>query len=534
MVCEETDTDGDGVPDEQEVIDGTNPNDACDFILASVSMTPSIDWTNSDCDNDGIINGEEITEGPDTDGDGKPNVIDPDDDGDGIPTADEDNNKDGNWDNDDCNGNGIPDYLDTLVCEETDTDGDGVSNARELIDGTNPEDGCDFVLASVNMTPSIDWTNSDCDNDGIINGEEITEGPDTDGDGKPNVIDPDDDGDGIPTADEDNNKDGNWDNDDCNGNGIPDYLDTLVCEETDTDGDGVSNARELIDGTNPEDGCDFVLASVNMTPSIDWTNGDCDNDGVTNGEEINEGPDTDGDGTPNFLDPDDDGDSIPTINEDIDGNGTSTNDDTDGDGAVNYLDVDDDNDTVLTIDEDVNKNGTPLDDDTDGDGTVNYLDIDDDGDTILTIDEDINEDGTSINDDTDGDAIPNYLDIDDDGDGIETLLEIDDSNENGIPDYLELEEIETLLPPEIFTPNDDGKNDMFVIKGLERYSGSHLTIFNRWGNTVFESNDYQNNWAGFANTGTLIDNDPLPVGTYYYLLTYGENKSITGFIYLTR
>ena len=50
--------------------------------------------------------------------------------------------------------------------------------------------------------------------------------------------------------------------------------------------------------------------------------------------------DTDGDEIPNFFDPDDDGDGVLTINEDLDNDGDPTNDDSDGDGIPNYLDED--------------------------------------------------------------------------------------------------------------------------------------------------------------------------------------------------
>jgi FKBP-type peptidyl-prolyl cis-trans isomerase FkpA len=73
---------------------------------------------------------------------------------------------------------------------------------------------------------------------------------------------------------------------------------------------------------------------------------------------------------------------------------------------------DHDNDSVLSKNEDVDNNGDISDDDTDEDGIPNYLDVDDDGDGILTKDEDANEDGDPTNDDTDNDGIPDYLDTD--------------------------------------------------------------------------------------------------------------------------
>lgn len=50
------DTDGDGVLDATEATDGTDPNDLCDFVLASQTETPSATWDSTDCDNDGVPN----------------------------------------------------------------------------------------------------------------------------------------------------------------------------------------------------------------------------------------------------------------------------------------------------------------------------------------------------------------------------------------------------------------------------------------------------------------------------------------------
>ncbi len=109
---------------------------------------------------------------------------------------------------------------------------------------------------------------------------------------------------------------------------------------------------------------------------------------------------------------DDDGDGIPTEEEDGNGDGNPANDDTDGDGTPDYLDTDDDGDTVLTRDEDRNGNGNPLDDDTDNDTVPNYLDPNDDNDRILTRNEDANGNGDPRDDDSDSDGIADYLDPD--------------------------------------------------------------------------------------------------------------------------
>ncbi len=134
--------------------------------------------------------------------------------------------------------------------------------------------------------------------------------------------------------------------------------------------------------------CSSDSSSSTVDPLLDQ-----DNDGIidtaedlnTDGDLTND--DTDGDGTANYLDPDDDGDSVLTLNEDPDGDDNPLNDDTDSDGTPNYLDDDDDNDGTLTINEDYNCNNNPTDDDLDSDTIADYLD-NDLGTTLIYIDDD--------------------------------------------------------------------------------------------------------------------------------------------------
>ena len=88
-----------------------------------------------------------------------------------------------------------------------------MTNAQELIDGTNPMDPCSFNAISQTIAPSSAWNNADCD------------------------------------------------------------------------GDGVTNEQELMDGTDPLDFCSFNANSQTIPPSDAWNNGDCDGDGITNEEE---------------------------------------------------------------------------------------------------------------------------------------------------------------------------------------------------------------------------------------------------------
>ncbi|MEO9257823.1 MAG: gliding motility-associated C-terminal domain-containing protein, partial [Crocinitomicaceae bacterium] len=89
--------------------------------------------------------------------------------------------------------------------------------------------------------------------------------------------------------------------------------------------------------------------------------------------------------------------------------------------------------------------------------------------------------------------------------------------------------------PEGFSPNGDGINDLFVIRGILNFPNNNFTIFNRWGNKVFESSPYQNTWDGKCTTGLYIGKDLLPTGTYFYLLDLKDGtKVFKGTIYLNK
>ena len=80
-----------------------------------------------------------------------------------------------------------------------------------------------------------------------------------------------------------------------------------------------------------------------------------------------------------------------------------------------------------------------------------------------------------------------------------------------------------------FSPNGDGVNDAFTIRGLNSFDGHTLYVYNRWGNLVLESADYQNDWQG------TWEGDDLPPGVYFYLLVLdGEDEPRTGALTLHR
>lgn len=256
---------------------------------------------------------------------------------------------------------------------DVDSDGDGYPD-RVDIDSDN-----DGIPDNVEAQTTDDYTppsGADDDNDGLDNAydgedEQGLDPVNTDGEDEPDYLDDDSDNDLVP-----DNNEGN----DFNFDGIPDHLPA----DSDADGDGLDDGYE---GGDINDGFD-------VNDEID--------------DPANDLPDTDQTEDVNYRDLDDDGDRLDTPDEDVDLDGDPTNDDTDGDGTPNYLDPTEDPDT-------------------DDDGVPDNVDIDDDNDGILDIVEDPNvnnyEDPMSEAQDLDGDGRPDHLDIDADDDGIPDNVE---------------------------------------------------------------------------------------------------------------
>ncbi|WP_041258294.1 T9SS C-terminal target domain-containing protein [Fibrella aestuarina] len=97
--------------------------------------------------------------------------------------------------------------------------------------------------------------------------------------------------------------------------------------------------------------------------------------------------------------------------------------------------------------------------------------------------------------------------------------------------------LETVFIPEGFSPNGDGINDLFVIRGTQGTTVS-LEVFNRWGHRVYVSDDYKNDWDGTANTGVQISSgdggNALPVGTYYYVVRLSDGREYVRYLTLSR
>lgn len=174
----------------------------------------------------------------------------------------------------------------------------------------------------------------------------------------------------------------------------------------DDDGDTISNVDEGRAANVDTDG--------DGTP--DYVDTDSDGDGIPDRQEAGDDDistpprDSDGDGTPDFRDLDSDGNGIEDTVE-----GTA---DADGDGIPDFADLDDDDDRLSDRDEIAGMPASPPD--FDGDGLPDFRDVDSDGDTIS----DSFEGGV----DTDGDGASDHLDLDSDGDGLSDAIEAGDDS----------------------------------------------------------------------------------------------------------
>ncbi|MHA8066670.1 Ig-like domain-containing protein [Aquirufa sp. ROCK2-A2] len=571
---QDTDSDNDGIPDSVEKgPNGTTPLDS--------DGDGIFDYLDVDSDNDGIP--DSVEKGPngvapiDTDGDGISDYLDIDSDNDGIPDVVEagknpaiptDTDKDG-----------IPDYI------ETDSDNDGIPDIVEA--GKNP-----LIPLDSDKDGSPDYQDLDADNDGIVDATEKgangAKPVDTDGDGTPDYLDLDADNDSIPDAVE-KGPNGVTPTD-TDGDGIPNYLDLDsdndgildACEgildtdkdslanymDVDSDNDGIFDTWEgvplfILNKDVNLDGKLNELADVNKNGWVDQAENDplfincqladTDKDGIFDYQDLDSDNDCildalelildlDQDQIPNYRDVDSDGDGML---DNFESKNCSNPIDTDKDGTPDYQDKDSDNDGIPDAVEALVSGGTSVNPilvpaDTDKDGIPDYQDVDSDNDTIL---DDIEKGPNgAIPVDTDKDGAPDYRDLDSDSDGIADKLEdilnygdFVDCDNDGVPNRIDNDECEPLLRQGI-SPNGDGINDVLVVPGVLSYKNK-ITVFNRWGGIVFETENYENNWGGQANKvydPTTLTGE-LPDGMYYYIVDFfGIKPTVGTFIFINR
>ena len=100
------------------------------------------------------------------------------------------------------------------------------------------------------------------------------------------------------------------------------------------------------------------------------------------------------------------------------------------------------------------------------------------------------------------------------------------------------DQVEVQLEPDIvvpsgFSPNGDGKNDIWIIQNLDQFVNTKVSVYNRWGSLLFVTEDVNQHWNGGGN-----NNEMIPVGTYYYIIEFdgydGMPQNITGPITIIR
>jgi gliding motility-associated-like protein len=89
-----------------------------------------------------------------------------------------------------------------------------------------------------------------------------------------------------------------------------------------------------------------------------------------------------------------------------------------------------------------------------------------------------------------------------------------------------------LFIPGGFSPNNDGINDFFFLENTKGKQIS-LEVYNRWGNLIYRSKSYENDWAGKTTEGIHIGDD-VPAGTYYYTIKIDGKDKRVGYITITR
>lgn len=100
-------------------------------------------------------------------------------------------------------------------------------------------------------------------------------------------------------------------------------------------------------------------------------------------------------------------------------------------------------------------------------------------------------------------------------------------------------EPDNLIVYNALSPNGDGINDTFHIKGIDKYPDNTVEIYNRWGVKVYGTKSYNesdNMFTGYSDgRATIKRNDLLPTGTYFYILKYNngiKEKQQTGYLYI--
>jgi gliding motility-associated-like protein len=112
----------------------------------------------------------------------------------------------------------------------------------------------------------------------------------------------------------------------------------------------------------------------------------------------------------------------------------------------------------------------------------------------------------------------------------EDLISVVEKDKNGCIGPVSLIEVtikkiaDCLSVPNVFTPNEDGVNDVFEIKNLSLYPNNRLSVYNRWGNKVFQAENYIGMWKA----------ENISDGIYYYSLEINYKLREKGWVQILR
>jgi gliding motility-associated-like protein len=80
----------------------------------------------------------------------------------------------------------------------------------------------------------------------------------------------------------------------------------------------------------------------------------------------------------------------------------------------------------------------------------------------------------------------------------------------------------------LFTPNNDGFNDLWELPQMEEWGRCEVRVFSRSGKLVFADDDYDNTWDG------TMDGNPVPEGPYYYVIKTENAGTVKGTLNIVR
>jgi gliding motility-associated-like protein len=462
----DVESDGDGVLDQTEVNDNTNPRNACSYLLIHRTVTTSANWQQGDCDGDGVINLNDTNPllaiaqndffGPVVNGTISGNVMANDD---YIPGANISLTR--------LPGGAAGTATGTVVLTPTTgvlTYTAGLNEPASVVTigyqvCNTTTNTCSTALISVRITRDNPVLSNFPALTKTIQDQPFTITPPTSSAGTGAIIYTSSNpavatisgnvvtivGIGTTTITATQAQDNNY-----NAASITTILTVLI---GDSDGDGVPDTDEQAQGTNPYDSGSFLDSDGDGVPDY------IENQQGTNPSNATSFLDSDGDGVPDYVEQrqgtnpayvssylDSDGDGVPDYVEQRQGtdprNAASFRD-TDRGGISDY--VENRQSTNPLVAPDVLQ-------DADGDGIPDYLEGFDPMNPVASADRD-------------GDGIPDYLDNDSDGDGIPDVTErTHDTDGDGVPDFQEMLDGTNPTNPSSFKDTDgDGVPDFVEI-----------------------------------------------------------------------